>query len=65
MRGLPEYGMAKFMLTLPRIPILILTTQEYPLLQIEIWPELGTLSSHYPRIPPLPQKLKFNQNLVL
>ena len=49
MRGLPEYGMEKFMLILPRIPIPILTTQEYPL-PIEIWPELGTLSSHYPRM---------------
>ena len=42
-----------FRFILPRIPILILTTLEYPT-PIEIWPRLGTLSFDYSRIPPPP-----------
>ena len=68
MQGLPECGMPKFMLILPRIPILILANQEPPphppKIKIKIWPEVGTLSFDYPRISPTP-KLKFEQKLAL
>ena len=68
MQGLPECGMAKFLLILPRSwlakntpppPHLnlgrawhfeIWLAKNIPL-QIQTWPELGTLSFDYPRIP--------------
>ena len=49
MQRLPECGMAKFMLILPRIPILI------PPPKIEIWQGVGTLSlttqEYHPLLP--------------
>ena len=55
MQGHPECGMAKYLLILPRILILNLTTLGSP--QIEIWPELGTLSFDYLRTPPTPMSV--------
>ena len=56
MQGLPECGMAKCLLILPRIPYFrpVMNTP-LPFPKIEIWPELGTLSFDYPRIPPPPE----------
>ena len=55
--GLPDYGMAKFLLILPRIPIQNLTTHKNPPPpppppKMKTWSEVGTLSFDYPRTPP-------------
>ena len=44
---------------------LFLAGQEYPPPQMKSFPEMGTLSFDYPRIPPPPWKLKFDQKLAL